>query len=61
MSASAGTWEDTPDSTADETRGGPVARSLSTSARNFFLAWTGFFWGSFGSVDSLTHSACPPR
>ncbi len=32
---------------------GPVARSLSRTARSYFLAWTAFFWGGVGVCGAL--------
>jgi hypothetical protein len=54
MSASAGTWDDATAAAADaSTTDGPVARSLSPSARAFFLAWTGAWWGGVGVLAVL--------
>ncbi len=53
MSASAGTWDAAAPSAEVDDTALPAVRSLSPSARNFFLAWSGAWWGGVGVVAVL--------
>ncbi len=48
MSASAGTWDAVAPADETSTTDGPVERTLTPSARTFFVAWTAAWWGGVG-------------